>query len=461
MPLEQQKNLLQNLPRNEIIALSENSLAYFTINYLSHYLKSVVPDFHREIYSDLENTDINFLELVAFRGSAKSTIASVAYPLWCAVFKKKNFIILTSDTKTQVKLMITNIINELENNELIRQDFGDFQGDEEWTATNIFLKNGVRIMSRSRGEKVRGLRHLQFRPDLIVCDDVENIDQVRTKEGRDKTEEWFLSDVQPALDNKVGKIVLIGNLLHTDSFYMRMKNKIIEHGIGVYKQYSLTDENGVSRWIEEFPQARINQIKKAGSRYYLREFELKIIPEEGRIIKKVAYYDKLPKLQSLAIGTDFAISQQQTADYSAINVLGQGQDNNFYNLQNLSGRWGFNEQLGNIHGVYEALRKKYPDLPIVLGFEDVQYQRAAIEEYQRRYGIKPEGVKRTNDKRARLMTIEPYFESGQIFFREDGDEDVINELLNFGIERYDDNFDAFEMSLQLLLNRVSVDIDFF
>src|SRR3989344_2803742 len=167
--LTDQNPTIQTLLTNSFLRKrqAERSLAYFAFLYLPHYLKNKIPEFHFQIYSDLQDEGIGFLELIAFRGSAKSTIASLAYPLWCAVFKKKNFIVLCSDTHTQAKQIITNLIYELEHNQQLQKDFGTFRDPkEDWTATNIYLKNGVRIMSRSRGQKIRGLRHLQHRPDL-------------------------------------------------------------------------------------------------------------------------------------------------------------------------------------------------------------------------------------------------------------------------------------------------------
>jgi predicted phage terminase large subunit-like protein len=51
------------------------------------------------------------------------------------------------------------------------------------------------------------------------------------------------------------------------------------------------------------------------------------------------------------------------------------------------------------------------------------------------------------DKRTRLMQVTPFLESGQVFFPRTGCEDLINELLNFGMERHDDLADAFAMLL--------------
>jgi len=371
---------------------SRNEFGIFIENYFEHYQTSPTPPFHWQIYEDLEREDVNFIELIAFRGSAKSTIASLAFPIFCAVTDRKKFILLLSDSFSQAKIHISNIIHELESNEALIRDFGPFQGSEEWTATNIVMQNGARIMSRSRGQKVRGLRHLQYRPDLVIADDVENSESVRTKEQRDKTAEWFLSEVVPALDNKKGKMILIGNLLHSDSLVSKQKQLITDQGIGVLKEYSLMHE-GKCLWPERFSEEEIKILKiKSGTRFFQREYLLKLVPEEGQIINKVHYYTKLPKVVSIGIGVDPAISQKQTADYAAINTIAKCEDNNFYNLRNEADRWGWNGTLEKINQTYTDFKNAHPGIPIYLGFEDVAYQKAAIEEFHRRYSIKPQEI---------------------------------------------------------------------
>ncbi len=420
---------------------------------MGHYIKYETPDFHKEIFEALERGDIEFLELIAFRGSAKSTIASLALALWSAITGRKHFIIILSDTFSQAKLHIQNIIHELENNELLINDFGPFKGKEEWTSTNIILAIGVRILSRSRGQKIRGVRHLQYRPDLIIGDDVENSEVVRIKEQRDKTSEWWSSDVLPAIEMDGGMVVLIGNLLHSDSLMARQKALILKEGIGVLKEYPIMREDGEILWHQRDTKESIEKLRiKSGTRYFQREYLLKLVPEEGQVIKKVHYYQKLPKIKAVSIGVDLAISQKESADYTAINVIGKGEDNNFYNLRNIAGRWNFNTTLTKINETYKDYRGAYKGMPLFLGIEDVAFQRSAIEEYHRRFGIKPTGVKVNKDKRARLQAIEPYFVSEQVFFREEGDEDVVSEILNFGVEAHDDRMDAFEISLTQLLN---------
>jgi len=439
-------------------------LAYFTFIYLAHYIKSPVPDFHWELYKYLEKDGNGLAEIVAFRGSAKSTIASLALPLWSALFDKRNFIIIISDTNTQAKQIISNIIYELENNELIRADFGSMKmTSEDWTATNILLKNEVRVMSRSRGQKMRGLRHKQFRPDLIICDDIENIDDVKKKEGRDKTEDWFFSDCYPCMDSKTGKMVVLGNLLHQDSFVSRLKVKIPLIKGAFYREFPLIDQDGTNLWPEEYTDEKVDNIRKMGNAFFMREYCLIIIPQDDQLIKRVGYYHKLPKLRRIAIAADLAISQSESADRTAINVAGEGEGEfraKYYNLRNVAGRWNFNEALTQIYAMYKSIAIAYPGITIILGIEDVAYQKAAIEEFRRRFGINVKGIKQTKDKRARLEIMVPYIENEQILFAREGQEDLVQEMLGFGVEKHDDRVDAAEMSWRLLIEVPSIGVSF-
>lgn len=445
--------------REARIDLAEKSLGYFATIYFSHYFKNNVPQFHHDMYELLADENVKRLEVIAFRGSAKSTIVSLIYPIWCSVFKKKHFIILCSDTHSQAKQIITNLIFELEHNDKLVRDFGTFKDPkEDWTATNIHLKNDIRIMSRSRGQKFRGLRHLQHRPDLIILDDIENIDDVRTKEQRDKTEEWYASDVVPTLDTEVGRLVVVGNMLHSDSIVSRIKNKWRSDNSGIVKEYPLINDDGENVWISRYPFERVDELKKANMRFFQREYLLKIVASDDQIVKRVGYYETLPTLHRIAIGVDLAIGEKDTNDYTSIAVVGEAPDSKMYVIKNPYGRWDFNKTMEHVYGVYQDMLARYPNATITLGIEDVAYQKSAIQEFYRRYKIQPIPIKQTQDKRARLETLAPYIENDNILFPKEGCDDMLNQLFNFGVERYDDCIDSLEIATRQIISSVRQEI---
>jgi hypothetical protein len=215
---------------------SAKSLLGFSLVYLTGYFTDPPATFHPELIHSLESDAERRLLVIGFRGSGKSTFGSLALPLWAALEhpEKYPFIILVADSSRQATLNISAIKYELETNNLIKQDYGEIKGNviedfalkgegEEWQKQNIVLSNGVRILARSRGQKVRCLRHLQHRPKLVVIDDPEDGEWVRTKENRDKTHRWLQAEIMPGMDARKGKLVVIGNLLHMDALLSRLR----------------------------------------------------------------------------------------------------------------------------------------------------------------------------------------------------------------------------------------------
>jgi len=429
--------------------LASQDYYWFFHIYFPHYIKYPTGKFHKRIYALLQNWALKFLEIIAFRGSAKSTLAMLGLPIWAVVTGKAKFPIIISDTFPQAKSHIYNLKSELDNNELLKADWGPFELQDEWTATEIVLpKYGARIVAKSTGQKIRGLRHKQYRPDLIVVDDIENQEMVRTKEQRDKTYRWFLGDVLPGGDKET-RYILIGNLLNKDSIMSRIK-KQIEEGIrkGVVKEFPFFDEKGEPQWKEKFKTKEVVEEEKAkyDNRTWQREFLLRLIPEEGQEVKDewIKHYKTLPDDTPMNQGTavDLAISKKQTADFTAM-VSGKlfiiDDKPKIYIMPNpvnkrLSGKETDDEAktvslaLGN--GTLTSL-----------WVEDVAYQKRAIEEMVEA-GLPAEGITVSTDKRARLRLAAKYIENGTVVFPEKGCEDLILQLTGFGIEKHDDLCDA-------------------
>ena len=183
-------------------ALSVQSHYWFFIIYLSDYVKYKTAAFQRKMFFLTENEKIRSAVITAFRGSAKSTIMSLSYPIWAMVTGKKKHIVILSQTQQLCKSILFNIRKEFEENELLIKDFGPFREAADQWNQNMLLNPtyNCRITCISCGESIRGIRYRQYRPDLIICDDVEDLQSVKTKEGRDKTYSWLTREVIPAGD---------------------------------------------------------------------------------------------------------------------------------------------------------------------------------------------------------------------------------------------------------------------
>ncbi len=120
------------------------------------------PSFHEEIFRILQDIRIPLFVLTAFRGSAKSTIVTVAYTLW-AVFgiQEKKFVILVGQTEAKARQYLMNIRRQLENNKLLRDDLGpiDEERDQLGATAPVIRKLDAKIMNASVGPSVRRSLH--------------------------------------------------------------------------------------------------------------------------------------------------------------------------------------------------------------------------------------------------------------------------------------------------------------
>lgn len=207
-------------------------LEYFGRAYLPHYFIRESPEFHAELdkiwregvmkgknpitdAKEISRADGCRRATEAPRGHAKSTTFTFKDSIHAAVYAYKHYEIILSDSSEQAEGFLTDIKTEFEENAAIQEDFGDLQG-KVWKAMVILLSNGTKIEALGAGKKIRGRRHKQWRPDLILCDDLENDENVNTPEQRKKLRNWFYKAVSKAGDTYTD-IVYIGTLLHFDA----------------------------------------------------------------------------------------------------------------------------------------------------------------------------------------------------------------------------------------------------
>lgn len=70
-------------------SITRESHFYFFHIYFGHYVTSATAPFQREIFAFTEDERQQLTAITAFRGSAKSTIVSLSFPLW-AILGKMN-----------------------------------------------------------------------------------------------------------------------------------------------------------------------------------------------------------------------------------------------------------------------------------------------------------------------------------------------------------------------------------
>jgi predicted phage terminase large subunit-like protein len=458
--------------------VTTRSHQWFFSTYFSAYVTYETADLHRDLFAISEDESLPLAVIVAFRGSGKSTIMTLSYPIWAVLGRlQKKFVLIASQTQYQARVHLTNIKRELESNELLANDLGPFvEQREEWGSTSLYIpKYNARITAISTEQSVRGIRHGQYRPDLIICDDVEDMASVKTREGRNKTFDWFTGEIIPAGDTYTKRIV-VGNLLHEDSLLMRLKERIENDEVdGSFREWPIVKDNK-SLWPGKYPDKQsLNTLRRTiGNKIaWEREYMLRIIPDEDQIIdaRWIQYYEELPEKTEANeyinsfLSVDLAISEKASADCTAVvivHVYGFKPENRKYYIdkQFLNSRISHLQTLDSVVAMYKPLvisGQEY--LPRAL-IEQVAYQTAALEQLKNR-NIEAVGVKIHGDKRARLQLASPLFELGMVYFpKTRAIAPIIQQIVGFGVEKHDDLADAVSMALNYIQTKVKWEVTF-
>jgi predicted phage terminase large subunit-like protein len=436
-------------------AVTRKSHLLFFHVYLAHYVTYEIAEFQKDIFRITEDQANKLAIIVAFRGSGKSTLVTLSYSLWAMLgIQQKKFVLVICQTQSQAKQHMMNLKRELESNHLLQSDLGPFQeeGGEWGSSSLVFPQRNARITAVSTEQSIRGLRHNQFRPDLIICDDVEDLASVKTRESRQKTYNWFTGEVVPTGD-RATRTIVVGNLLHDDSLVMHLKRDIDEgQRDGIYKAYPLIDEHEDILWPGKYPtqEAIAEEKRKSGNEFaWQREYLLRIIPDEDQVIDRewIQYYDDIPARKScysgIFTGVDLAISERDTADYTAIVSALFYKDAavpSIYILPNIiNKRMNFPDTITQIKEISDANKRMHSSYLLV---EEVGYQKAVIDQLLHD-SFNVTGVKVVGDKRSRLTSIATMIQTGRIKFPRHGAEELVRQIVGFGAERHDDLVDAF------------------
>lgn len=159
--------------------------------------------------------------VAAPRGNAKTTFKVLFKVLHAIVYEYERFILIIGHSAPEAEAKVRDILDELMQNSRLKRIYRELapvKGQGKANSKAFITQNGVKVMAKSRGQEVRGLKHGAYRPSFIILDDVEASDRVLNEEQRYKTQQWFEKDILKLGAPGGGtNITLIGTCLHPES----------------------------------------------------------------------------------------------------------------------------------------------------------------------------------------------------------------------------------------------------
>lgn len=340
---------------------------------------------HKElnaIMDEVSTTRRNAKIAVAIaRGHGKSSWLSKAFPLKEVVYRKRKYIIVISETPSVSVPNLEWLASQLKHNAKLRKDFGPLLAPKQqenirdnnvefiaWEQRGEQRYPLTKVEAASTGQALRGRNWNGIRPDLIICDDLEDAkSNAATPEQRAKLLDWIRSVVLPLGDPKGERTayVVMGTTVHHDSALMHILYRRTDFDTKVFRAliepptnmdlwnqcreiyqnhdnpnrredaerfYSenkeAMDEGAEVLWEEFQPIWKLKTWKwDNGSKAFNTEYQNNPIDEESMIFnpENFTYWDDInPSREfphseyTISIGVDVAMGKTDRGDYSAV-----------------------------------------------------------------------------------------------------------------------------------------------
>lgn len=448
-------------PKAERLARAAEDPFYFFSTYLPHYFADPFAPFHRELLELLAPRGSAVVPVVvaAPRGFAKTTLVSFGYVLHQALFGRRRFVVIGSDTADLACDLTGYLRLELAHNQRLAEDFGHLTR-VRGPADDFVTGDDARILARGRGQRLRGLKHGRHRPDLVILDDLENDKNVKNPRLVRELLDWIREAVYPAIDPS-GNLFIIGTVLakrsalstmlaSPDEPYRRFTRRI----------YRAIDEQGRSLWPQRHPvEDLLKQKALMGSAAFNKEKQNDPRDDEGLFQEAWLrpYHPAELEGKPLAVAgfLDPSLAAGETGDYKAVVSVGlDGAAGVFYVLDAFILRCS----LGALVRAVLNRQARYDYL--VFGVEDNLFQRLLIDEFARAavensVVLPLKGVTHRLAKETRLAGLSPLVERGLVRFNPGHSDQslLMEQLIHFPSPSvHDDGPDALEGAIALLKN---------
>jgi predicted phage terminase large subunit-like protein len=387
-------------------------------------------------------------------------------------------VLIVSDTIAQAVQFLGDIKKELMENEQLKTLFGIHSFLKETEDDFICLctdGHKFRISAKGSEQKVRGLKWDNKRPDLIVCDDLENDEIVMNKDRRMKFKRWFYGALLPCRSYD-GIVRYVGTILHNDALLESLmprnndKNTIVEplktsskkliKGWKSVKYKAHTADFKQRLWadrysVQWFLDKRTEYVEQGLPDVYSQEYLNIPIDESLSYFKRADFKDftdadrevfkqkDWKRYFNFYIGTDLAVAQTEVADWSVFVVGAMDESGYLYIVDIIRERMDSSEIVETILNLEHSYR------PIAIQMEKGQIEKSIGPFLRQRMldtntfpHIIP--IAPSSDKLQRGRSIQARCRMGAVKFDKSSDwyYDFEEEAVIFPRGKHDDQIDA-------------------
>lgn len=420
--------------------------------------------FHIKLANKVKRNRYIKLLLAWARGLAKSTHCDILLPLWLWCNGDLKVMLLIGQTQEKANKLLGDLQAEFEGNQRLRNDYGNQLGNGSWQDGNFSTANDCAFFALGVGQSPRGIRYHQFRPDYIVCDDLDTKQVCRNPKRVREYANWICEDLIPCMDERGGRFINVNNVFAKLTILTELRDT---RGSFEYWQQDATDAEFNPAWKAKYTKEYYKKLaEEIGMLSFQAEFNNKPYVE-GTIFKnEMIQWAEIPHLNHfdhIVAFWDVAYSDSKTADFNAIKVWGL-KGSNFYLIKAFvrqckmydAIRWMFdyNDSLPASVHINFYFESQFWNDALRMVYEQVQAERGKTIPL-----IRSERSKA--NKFDRIVSMLPFYEQGRIFYniKERASNDVqvgIAQLLAIeeGSKEHDDSPDADKEAIDKLSKHI-------
>lgn len=349
----------------EMIQLSALDTSFFNHTFFPEAFRGEDPDFAERLYRALEDPKVRHFLAMVFRGGAKTTDLR-AYMAKRIAFGVSRTILYIGASEGHATRSVQWLRGKIEAKmgasgtfepTLFAQTFG-LQPGKKWQEQEIEIVQRLPLKGGGFEERkfwvlgvgitgsIRGINFDDYRPDLIVCDDVLTDESATSILQRKKYTELVMGAVKnslaPATEEPNAKLVMLQTPLDGEDAAAQASRSSEWHterfGCWTPETEDLPLEQHVSSWPSRYPTEDLKKQKLAAlaeNRYsiFAKEMEVRIVAAETLSFRPMwlRKWDEMPKFSACVMSIDpvpppSEIQLQaglKQKDFEAISVVGR------------------------------------------------------------------------------------------------------------------------------------------
>lgn len=376
------------------------------------------------------------------RGGAKSTTAEMGVA-YIGTKLSRRYCLYVCETQDQADKHVGNIAKFMEDSGMER-DIGKYGNSKGWRRNQLRSANGFNVESLGLDTAARGIKLDEFRPDLIIFDDIDNRED--TEKATEKKERAIKDSIIPAGSSDCA-VLFIQNLILEDGVVAKLSDdrakfllardvpqiepavwnlttELYDRGDG-NMMYRIT--SGEPTWEGQSLETCEAQINEWGLDSFLRESQHEVQAADGEFFKvgNIRYcggeQDELQmpaRFVSLARGWDFA-GTAGGGDYTVGTLEGADEADVKHKIDQVRGQWSTEDVQSTVIQTALDDREKYGAVIVVIPQDPGQagkFQAALIVKQLKELGIRVIVRPTSGRKALRARDYQKDFNSGNVVY---------------------------------------------